>query len=230
MDHTQLMEALRATAEELTDAQKEHVSKGVCWTPNGNREYTIIRDESFEGQEIHGIRHFGIEYRNCVFRNCYFSDNQYEYLITMENCRFENTVFEESWRDVQLNERNCIYVRCRFSGLALQSFQEQSTVSSQSFEDCVFEKVRIAADITFQPNQITRCRFVDCDLYMNCVNRCECRDTSFESVTFKCALLSNRFERMSFERCGLSPELGCAHGNSWVECERDGEAFVIEDF
>lgn len=225
MDHVQLMEAIRATAEELTDARKEHVGKGVCWTPNGNREYTVIRGETFEGQEIHGIRSFGIEFHDCVFRNCRFSGNQYEYLINLENCRFEDTVFEESWKDVQLNDRKCIYVRCRFVGLEIESFQEQSTVDSRSFEDCVFERVRIAADITFQPNRIARCRFADCDLYMNCVNKCECQDTSFESVTFKCALLSNRFERVRFVQCGLSPELGCAHGNDCAECERDGEAF-----
>ena len=35
----------------------------------------------------------------------------------------------------------------------IQSFQEQSTVSSRSFEDCIFKKVKITADITFQPNQ-----------------------------------------------------------------------------
>lgn len=229
MDYAQLMNAIRATMEELTDAQKEHIGKGVCWTPNGNREYTIIRGETFEGQEIHGIQCFGIEFHDCVFRHCHFSDNQYEYLITVENCRFEDTVFEENWINIQLNDWKCNYVRCRFADLAIQSFQEQSTVSSRSFEDCVFENVRIAADITFQPNRMARCRFTNCDLYMNCMNECQCKDTSFESVAFKCALLSNRFERVRFVQCGLSPEQGCAHGNYCVECERDGETFVTED-
>lgn len=112
--------------------------------------------------------------------------------------------------------------------MVYQSFQEQSTVSSRNFEDCVFEKVRIEADLTFQPNRVVRCRFADCDLYMNSVNRCEFKDMSFESVTFKCALLSNRFERVRFAQCEFSPKLSYAQGNCCVECERDGEAFVME--
>lgn len=162
---------------------------------NGVREFT---DKVLEDFSLEDIKCERLMFENCTFRNMKLVCNRIDWM-ECEECSIIDSEISGNLQEILLVFSNTEFRKCRIHNLDMNGFTYQSEIIDCRFEDCIFERLNIHADLAFLGGEMNRCTGKNLECFMHEVFHMLFTEDKFEDVSINAAVMKNKFNRVEIQ-------------------------------
>ena len=167
--------------------------------------------------------------KNCTFKNVVFKNHNGSLWIDYENCSFYDCTFENIVsEEFYISTRENYYFNCKFKNIHIEGFTEQSGIGEGKIENCIFEDIKIEADMSSGCYLIEKSIFNNVYYHVLDFENNDIIDSKIKNTKFECDYISyNNFQNVEFDEFKIECIKDYMHTNTFVDCDKEKVEITI---